>query len=118
MNAAEFGNYAIRKASGNAIIGGIGTSTPNQTFSGSINIVTATSLRLSVFGGGCGSGQTCTGYLTITTPTYNSYSQAGVAYNTFSKDIPLSPGTYTYYGSFSMASGASSCGNNVSIKLL
>lgn len=117
MNPIILHQFGKRKALGNRIEGSTGTSTPNQTFTGTINIVTATYLRISVFGGGCGSGITTNGYVTITSP-YNSYPVNSSAYTTVTRDIWLTPGTYPYYGSFSMASGATWCGNNISIKLL
>lgn len=120
MNPIILYQFSKKKSiSGNVIQGTTGTSTPNQTFSGNIVITTTATLRITVFGGGCGTLGTVrtNGYLTITSP-YQSHTVNANAYTTVTKDIILTPGTYPYYGSYSLASGATFCGNNIAISLI
>jgi hypothetical protein len=119
MNSAEFGFYGIRKDAGNSITGSTGTSTPNQSFSGTIIVNSPTTLRIKVFGGTCASASSVStnGYLTITSPTYQGYTVPANGYATVNRDISLGIGTYSFYGSFSIVNG-NNCGNNISISLL
>lgn len=108
-----------KKALGNRIEGSTGTSTANQTFSGNIVITTTATLRITVFGGACGTVGTVRtlGYLTILSP-YQTHTVNANAYLYATKDIVLTPGTYPYYGSYSLASGATFCGNSIAISII
>lgn len=119
MNPIILHQFGKRKVLGNRIEGSTGTSTANQTFSGNIVITTTATLRITVFGGGCGTAGTVRtlGYFTILSP-YQSHTVNANAYSYATKDIILTPGTYPYYGSYSLASGATFCGNSIGISII
>lgn len=119
MNPIILHQFGKRKVLGNRIEGTTGTPTANKTFSGNIVITTTATLRITVFGGGCGTKGTVgtLGYFTILSPD-QSHTVNANSYSYATKDIILTPGTYPYYGSYSLASGASFCGNNIAISII